>query len=355
MHRALLTSLLALLALTACDDEGAGAGDEASPPPKPRLRTAVAHSQLAEVCDGATFDGAPAYDPKGKALHPVAVFEKYVDAHEPAYELATSSYLNDWKGEPAAIELVACLDVKKKEKIRSCDFEGGKKLELWDMSHELVVREAKSGKVLLKKSFDLSGNQRCPSSSWFSSNVMFKGGDYAPRIVSDMLELQPKDVPMPKLSSYLDLKNVCDGVAYPQTVAYEPGKKAAVYVTYRADEASPYTHENRPLGLAISGGKLEDDAHAYHLVACVTGKPASKLRDCKFQGDSVVELMKGEVEVKLVATATGKVVETKTFSANGRECPFTYKFDADQTKGAMLGTVDDAFKSYVEGFLPPSK
>jgi len=66
----------------------------------------------------------------------------------------------------------------------------------------------------------------------------------------------------------------------------------------------------------------------------------------------VVELVKGEVEVKLVATATGKVVETKTFAANGRSCPFTYEFEAKSKRGTLLGDVDDGFRSWVQGFTP---
>jgi hypothetical protein len=343
---------LVLSVLMACGCENPTTSVEPYEPPAPPPRTARSLEHYASLCDGeAPFDGATKYDEDGESTAQLALFEKYVEAHEPAFRPAAPRYLEGWLAKkPDEVTLVVCVGLKKKKLRRVCDFEGGNKLEIYDMAHEVRVIEARTGKVRLDEEFELGGHDECPTLSSFSSTVHFRGTEYAPKLLSLLRPLQPKGAELPKLDSYLDLGSVCAGNPLPQTAAYVPASKEPrhLYATFRQTDGAPFSIDNVPNGF-YTDRPPEEDPRAYQLVACVTGKPEKKARDCRFDGDGIVEIHDGTVEVAIHESATAKLVEKKTFRAAGGTCPFIYKFEHNSNTGVVLGALEPAYRRYLDG------
>jgi len=314
---------------------------------EPPARTASTVDSYVDLCERKEpFPGAKKYA-KGSAPSKVAVFRKYLDDKSPTFKRDHRAdrfegvFAQD--GDTRDVELVACLELKRKGKPLYCNYYGAQ-VEVYDMTHELKIVEAATGKVLKEETFDLDNRtEKCASSVKGSS---YQGADYLPKIISALLPLQPDGVALPKADRF-DLDAVCSGSPVPQAAAYQAGdKKRAVHMLYFPTAEQSFTREDLPDGLAPAGAP-EDDVSKYSLVACVTGKPLKKKQDCSFTSGKVLELHDGEVEVALREAATGKLVETKTFKATSAGCPYSHKFFGNRDKRMLR--VEPAFSAYWGG------
>jgi len=125
---------------------------------------------LDSVCSGSAFPQAAAYVPTGP--HPIHVVyfptatRSFTRADLPA-GLEQASAL---KTPVRDVQLVACVTGVPQQKVMSCKFAGGKVLELSSGDFQVEVREARSGKVVEKKTFP-GTSAGCPASYAFFNNV----------------------------------------------------------------------------------------------------------------------------------------------------------------------------------------
>ncbi|HMR79545.1 MAG TPA: hypothetical protein PKD61_30770 [Polyangiaceae bacterium] len=331
--------LVLVLALLACKKK------QAPPPPKPYVPTATSVGTYQSLCETPTRPvlGTP-YKLKADQVSKLVVFQKYLDDKKPSYKLTKQDRLGAWsdpKMKAGDVELVVCVEMKKKKKAQGvCSYMGGK-IEPWEMSHSVRVIEATTGKEVLKEEFDLGADAfKCPATS--RGGNYFEGSDYSTKLVSLMAKLQPSLPELPETRAF-KLDAVCDGVPFPQTAAYDKGsnEKRDLRVAWRpAAEYSYFDETPFERRLASSQGVSK-----HQLVACVTGKPKKKKRDCRFM-TKTLEMWDGEVEVELRESATAKVVETKVFKASSGRCPATHKFWKDRE--IYMGTLEPAFFKYLD-------
>lgn len=171
LRRPTVLTLCLLTALFAC--KGSKKSPETTPTPAPaptptaKTPFTPGVSQLQKVCDGqgvAGLDELPREKASAAAFvrkEPGAELEhiKYDDVV--AYKDGLASSLD-------RATLVACIEVKKKKKLRSCEMEAldpgklGGTIHLYSYDYVITLRETKTGKVLSeeKKSF---GSKKCPA------------------------------------------------------------------------------------------------------------------------------------------------------------------------------------------------
>lgn len=328
------------LAMDSAHRGNASAPYKYEPPP----RTATTIDSYVDLCErGEPFPGAKKYK-KGTSPSKVAVFRKYLDEKTPSFkrdggaERFTGLIAKD--GDTADVELVACVELKRKGKPLFCNYYGAQ-VEVFDMTHQLRILEAATGKVLKEETFDLDNRtEKCASSVTGSH---FQGADYVPKVVSALLPLEPDGVALPKASRF-DLDAVCSGSPIPQAAAYKPGdNKRGVHLVYFPTAEQSFTREDMPDGL-LPTEPFDDDVTKYELVTCVTGKPMKKKADCDFTGGKVLEIHDGEIEVATYEAKTAKLVEKKTFKATSSGCPYTHKFFGARDKRMLK--VEPAFQTY---------
>ncbi len=154
--------------------------------------------------------------------------------------------------------------------------------------------------------------------------------------------LQPKTPELPKVRAF-KLDAVCDGVPFPQSAAYDKDSKDKrnIRVAWRPAEEYSYLDEP-PFDRRVASNS---GVSKHQLVACVTGRPKKKKRNCRFT-TKTLEMWNGEVEVELRESATAKVVETKTFKASSGRCPITHKFW--KNREIYMGKLEPAFFRYLK-------
>ena len=136
---------------------------------------------FADVCLGAGLSGATAYTPTAGTVSPVLVFLK--DSEAGNYSMRSGQVPKDWEHTYQEVEktqLVACLTVKSREKVKDCpfDIEGATyTAELNNTVYDFVLYEAKTGKEVLKQSFDQKAGQ-CPMFKMFSKKVEVEDAPY---------------------------------------------------------------------------------------------------------------------------------------------------------------------------------
>lgn len=328
--------------LGCCKSKSGGQDDKYVPPP----RKALSASDLMSLCDGGKpFPGNPAYEKKSDASQPskVRVFRKYLDDKQPGYKedehdfgaIGAKSY------DAATVELVACVELKRQGEPLFCNYYGAK-IELYDMTHNVKVLEASTGKVLGEQSFDLDRRtEKCTSSA---SGSGYRGADYSPKLLSLLLPFEPEGVALPKIKP-ADLDAVCSGSAFPQAPPLSPTGHRSVHLVYFPTANRSFTREDLPAGLELTN-EAESDASQLQLVACVTGKPLKKKSACTFTGGNVLELSEGEFEVTVYEAHTGKLVETKAFQGTSGRCPITYKFFGQVDK--VMTKIAPSFRAYIK-------
>jgi hypothetical protein len=191
-----------------------------------------------------------------------------------------------------------------------------------------------------KEDFDLGADAfKCPATSRGGS--YFEGSDYSTKLVTLIAPLEPKTPKLPPTAAF-KLDAVCDGVPFPQTAAYKPDSKEKRDLRVAWRPAAEYSYlDETPFERRLPSNQ---GVSKHQLVACVTGKPAKKKRDCRFV-TKTLELWDGEVEVVLRESATAKVVETKTFQASAGRCPSTHKFW--KNREIYFGKLEPAFFKYL--------
>lgn len=354
-----LSPLLGLVLLVppsfvGCKGKGGDGGSETKYEPPPRQAYSV--DSYAELCSAgdaaqAAFPAAPKYDKKKSPadLSKAVVFRKYMDDPKATFQKLSPEGLTGFvTDDPKQVELVACVEARKLKFNAQCSYYGGK-VELFDMKTKVVIYEAATGKEVAKEEVDLGASaMRCWGSYNFPNGVnsVFEGPDVSPKVLSMLLPLEPGGASLPEVKSP-NLTTVCDGLPFPQAAKYEPAKKGkrSVHVSYRAIDKYPYDREDLPAGLPAKADPppVPKDVQ---LVACVTGQPAKKVRDCSFSSGSVLELYDGEVEVALREAHTAKIVETKKFKATAGDCPFSYKFFG--SKDTWFGKIDPSFAAWIK-------
>jgi len=327
MHRS-ARALLLLIMVSSLGEVGCKkknpAATEAPPPPKRRAYSVESYASLCTSDDA--FDGAKPYTKRADASKVVA-FRKYGDDKSASFARLDSPALAPWQTKQAAeVELVVCAETKKKKKRGTCNYFGGR-LELWDMSVTIKVVEAATGKKQYEETVDVDATTKyCPGSYTFASGTTsyYEGADLGPRLQAILRPLEP-DTELPRVEP-LALEGVCAGLPVAVAAPYAPAAASrGVTIAYRPTEELPYTVEDRPRGLERPAAASVDVAKV-GLVACVTGKPTKKKRDCAFSGGKVLELSDGEVSIEVREATTGKLVEEKTFPATSDRCPANYKF-----------------------------
>lgn len=327
MHRSLRV-LLALATLCSLGEVGC---KKKKPPvteaPAPSKRYAYSVESYSSLCTSSdAFDGAKPYTKRADPSK-VVTFRKYGDDKSSYFSSLESPALAPWQAKkPADVELVVCAETKKKKKRGTCSYYGGR-LELWDMAVTIKVVEAATGKKQYEETVDVDATTKyCPGSYSFARGTTsyYEGADLGPKLQAILAPLEPETA-LPRVEP-LALEGVCAGLPVASAAPYVPTDTSrGVTIAYRPTEDLPYTVEDRPRGLERPAAASVDVAKV-GLVACITGKPAKKKRDCAFSGGKVLELSDGEVSVQVREATTGKLVEEKTFAATSDRCPASYKF-----------------------------
>lgn len=357
MRTTSLLLCLTLLSATGCDrlfknDAPPPAVDET--PREAPLRTPSSLSDFSSVCGGSKIGAKPYEKHADGTPSKVAVFQQYMDDKTPMYRWTKAPGMGAFQAESDtekdAVELVACVDMKKKTKSRSqCNFYGGT-IERWVMTHTVRIIDPRTAKELVKEEFEIDPlTTGCPGSASFpaGSNVLYEGGEYGGRLIVTLLPLQPENVALPELEAH-DLVDVCTGTPRPQAGRSKPGEQRTVYVAYRPEAGFSWGQEDRPDGLPSNESAEKNPASARY-VACITGKPETKKQSCEFMMGSTLEIYDGPLEVEVRETATGKVVGTKSFKGSSSRCPNTHKFWG--SKDPYFQRVEAGVADFVYGFV----
>jgi hypothetical protein len=356
MNRAPIAAVTCAVALAAT--AGCHKHDENKPkpyvaPPRVAYDIDAYGDQCASSAETPIFDGSKPYehhtDPAEKSK--LVLFEKYTDDKDATYhvrarkDLAT---LSADKKAPGDVELIVCVDLKKKTQSKGqCNYYGGTVYH-WVMTHDVRVIEAKTGKVVAKETFDLdTSTTGCNDSEYFKkgSNSMYNGADYGRRVLAMVLPLEPDGVELPALKG-LDLDDVCAGIPAAQVSRAKAGEPHSVRVVYRPAPEMSYSNpsQTRPKGLPDNAAS-DANPLGTRYVACVTGKPGVVKRKCEFTGGRVLALEDGDLDVQVYEAATGKLIETKTVHATSSlQCPLTHTFWG--VTDPMFETLDKAGADY---------
>ncbi|MEZ4221794.1 MAG: hypothetical protein R3B13_12755 [Polyangiaceae bacterium] len=351
-----LTRSLLLLALgTTLSAGSVGCKRKAAPKPyEPPPPTAYSVDDYRKLCEpnAKPFAGGRGYERSSDASKPskMVLFAKYADDKAPSYSARSPEALKPLlTNRPDEVELVACLDLKRHGTPGFCNYYGGK-VTIYDMTHDLRIIEAKTGRVVHQEKFELDRKtQGCSSTESFKkgSGGFYRGADYDKKLMSVLLPLQPEGLELPAAKTW-ELNAVCSGSPVPQAAAFDPKRtgRRRVHPVYFPDEKQSRASQDLPEGLPPQRDQ-EGNAADYELVACVTGKPLKKRRDCKFMNGNVLELYDGEVEVAVYEAKTAKLVEKKSFKASSPGgCPWSHKFWG--SRDTHLKKLDPGVQRYVD-------
>lgn len=157
------------LALVAAYLENPGAAPAADAPTVKVARLGgakVERDELKRVCRGEGVPAAPAYTLRQGELSPVILFEQ---RHETlrAPDGPTSILPRWWTTHDALghTQVVACARVAERRPARECRYEGtGGGVTIWDATYDLVVREARTARILGQRTVELKATSTsCPS------------------------------------------------------------------------------------------------------------------------------------------------------------------------------------------------
>jgi hypothetical protein len=292
---------------------------------RPLYRAATLTSYSAMCSGGEPFTGATPYAKKPGRESKTVFFDKHLDAKTPAWNIHHRKQLGAIVAkDPADVELVVCSELKRKGDPSYCRYYGAE-VTIYDMTHDVRILEATTGKVLAQHTFEL--DRRTEYCDGAVSSSHFKGASPEPMLLSLLLPFQGEGIALPKIERVSDLNAVCSGSPFPQAAAYEGrgDTRVPVHLVYFPTAGQSNVIEGSPDGISPSRSSAEDPM-AIPLVACLTGKPQKKKATCAFTGGKQLEMYDGEIEVAVYETATRKLVETRSFKATSRGCPWSHKF-----------------------------
>ena len=128
--------------------------------------------------------------------------------------------------------------------------------------------------------------------------------------------------------SDLDLARVCNELPMKEAKAYDSaaGRIHPTIVFSRKNDTDKFT---KSYDSDFDGWKT-DEAKDYELVACVTAKSSTKVKECKFDSKTPVhflDLEDASYEMVVFETQTGKQVAKKTFELKvDKDCPMIWMF-----------------------------
>jgi hypothetical protein len=141
--------------------------------------------RLANVCNGMPEKGAKAYAKEPGKIHPLILFSRTSESDE--WTKPYSDKFDGWKADaPADYQLVGCVTATKVTKVKECKFDAKKPvrfLDLADVSYELRVMEAGTGKELSKKTVEVKAPTRCPMFHMFHEQRETQHPDFAPSFI----------------------------------------------------------------------------------------------------------------------------------------------------------------------------
>ncbi len=128
----------------------------------------VSSGELDVVCKGKGLSTAAAYT--GASPHRIKL---YTPSLQPGAYISSSLYFKDqtWQSDyknEAATQLVGCFSRSSNQKIKTCEFEG-KSIDLYSVTYQLTIYEAKTGKKLATKTVK-STDTACPYFATYDKN-----------------------------------------------------------------------------------------------------------------------------------------------------------------------------------------
>lgn len=347
---------LIALALSACDsppDADTDSGDDGADIGGKDVPAFLSDASLAAVCAGEKPPkGAAKYEKKKGKASPMKLYLRK-DA-EGKFEFASSTVFGPWRPKSTKdTQLIACMDVKKKKKVRECKFDKEKPakwVDQYDVTYDISVREAATGKELGKKTVEAKADAKCPTLFFFKNDREQDLAKYEPALLALAGPLQPTDAPPPKISA-AELMAACDGTAVLGAAKYEKGKETKVRIFRREGEGG-WTDG------AFSGHFYGQpfwtvDAEKVGLVACVTATRGKKAKECEFEKGGKIDLVDATYTITLVEAATGKKVDEKKFDEKSEtRCPFVWTFKEGE-ENVFLASPKDAAKSWLKSHAAP--
>ncbi|MCC6898659.1 MAG: hypothetical protein IT377_06770 [Polyangiaceae bacterium] len=143
----------------------------------------------------------------------------------------------------------------------------------------------------------------------------------------------PEPAPTPgRFISDLDLARVCNELPMKEAKAYDgaTGRIHPTIVFSRKNDTDKFT---KSYDSDFDGWKT-DEAKDYELVACVTAKSTTKVKECKFDSKTPVhflDLEDASYEMVVLETQTGKQVAKKSFDLKvDKDCPMIWMFKSER-------------------------
>ena len=340
-----IAALLALGCLAGCDSKK----DEGPPPPPPEAATKKIYtdSDLKDVCSGKGVEGAAKYEKKKGKASPVTVFVSDLNGD---FTWKSMTSWDAWEArDPEDYQLVACVKRTKTNKVRECAFDEKKPahyLDMHDTSYTVTIREAATGKEVAKKDVEVKAQADCPTMHMFREEHETEYASPRQSIVSLAAPTMGEGAPMPGVNTW-DYDLVCQGQAIPQAAAHDEAGTSPLLVFVNKDGV----YHDEHYGIPYEAPYKVDEAKDVQLIACVDPKNQKKVESCEMKNGAVVEVYDTDLEVRIVAAKTGKVLETKTFSAKGGQCPFM-KFMKGK-RAIEYAPPPNEYKKFLEGFAKP--
>lgn len=310
-------SVIAALAIFACQREPARRPAPAPPPPK----VARAATDLGWVCKGSAFPDAPAFDASTNTTELVELQAKYLDEKNPDYRAQDVNFMGKSLNFGQA-QVVACLDVKRLDSARTTNCGNG--FQIYDSELSLRVVEVKTAKVLATASVTLGrAAGTCHPSSDRGGPNDFGVGEFDTWVFAQLL---PFFKPPTRLPMLVRAGDVCAGSPSPGNPAYDPASRGLI-------EARPLSADGDSALDPLFGPAVEDRKASVAAVACIRSVPEKKVRECKYGGGATLELHQGSYSVRVVELRTARLLAEKSFAAKKpTPCPTMWNFGYGKQK-----------------------
>jgi hypothetical protein len=155
------------------------------------------------------------------------------------------------------------------------------------------------------------------------------------------------------LLAELDLAEVCNGNASKDTTAYD-GAVGRIHPTLVFSRKSSKDSFSKSYNRHFDGWKAEAPKN-YELVACVTAKSSTKVRECKFAAKkpvSQLDLEDTSYEMVVVEAQTGKqIAKTSVDLKADQGCPMVWMFKTD--RDAKQADFSQALMGWAKTWVAP--
>jgi hypothetical protein len=370
----LLAASLMMMAAACGKGDGTDATPTATPTfsAKPPPERPLQERDLEKVCGEAAEARAKPYDAKAPGIHPLVIFARDSDAEQ--YHASNISMLDEWTAEKATdYELVACVTKKSRNKVKECVFDDKKPtryLEIYEATYDIAIHEASTGKKIASKTVALGPSiVGCPTMWMFNkereasdprftyplinlAKPLVMPGD----LTAEALVASAKPTANAKTGRKLlksDLPKVCSEIPERRTAAYEkkPGEAHPLLVVHRTGEDAEFLTSYSSAFKDVDAKEPEE----YQLVACVTEKSRTKVRECAFDEKKpvrYVDMYDATFEVSVLEARTGKKLTSKTLPIKAeKRCPSFWMFRGD--RDVDVPSFDKAVLRLVTPFTSP--